>query len=73
MEVVWNGNVNKIPFEVVGIGDTFIYNAEVYMRITNIYNQTDRIVNAVSIEDGIVVNFYDDEYVTPIKGKFIMD
>ena len=73
MEVIWNGNVNKIPFERVDIGDTFIYNEDIYMRITSVCNQEDRIVNAVCIEDGIVVNFWDDEYVTPIKGKFIMD
>ena len=73
MEIVWNGNVNKVPFKSVNIGDTFIYNADIFMRIASICNQEDRIVNAVCIEDGIVVNFWDDEYVTPIKGKFIMD
>lgn len=73
MEVIWNKNINKVPFEVVDIGHTFIYNEEIYIRITNIPTCADRIVNAVSIEDGLVVAFYDDEYVTPIEGKFIMD
>lgn len=73
MEIVWNGNINKIPFEAVDVGDTFIYNEEVFMRLTNICNGENKIVNAVDIENGIVVTFYDDEYVTPIEGKFIMD
>ena len=73
MKVVWNGNVNKVPFEKVDIGDTFIYDEEVFMRIADICVGENKIINAVKIESGIVVTFYDDEYVTPIKGKFIMD
>ena len=72
MKVIWNGNVNKVPFEVVDIGHTFIYNEEIYMRMADVYSN-ERIINAVSLEDGLVVSFYDDEYVTPIDGKFIMD
>ena len=73
MEVVWNGNINKVPFEVVDVGHTFMYNGEIFMRIATIHKIEDVIVNAVAIENGIVVTFFDDEYVTPIKGKFIMD
>ena len=74
MEIVWNGNVNKVPFEYVDIGHTFMHNGDIYMRITNVYDADKNIVvNAVSIANGIVVTFYDDEYVTPVVGKFVMD
>ena len=74
MEIVWNGNINKVPFEVVDLGHTFMYNGDIYMRTTSIYNaDTDIVVNAVNIANGIVVTFYDDEYVTPVVGKFVMD
>ena len=73
MEIIWNGNINKVPFEVVDVGHTFMYNDDIYMSITNILNHEDRIINAVNIKNGLVATFFDDEYVTPVVGKFVMD
>ena len=72
MEIVWNNN--KVPFEIVDVGHTFIYNDDIFMKTTSIYNADDNIVvNAVNIEDGIIITFYDDDLVTPVVGKFIMN
>ena len=74
MDIVWNGNVNKVPFEYVDLGHTFLYNNNIYMRVASVYNGKDEVViNAVNIQNGMVVTFFDDEYIMPIEGKFIMD
>ena len=72
MEIVWNEN--QIHFEYVDVGHTFIYNNSIYMRVTNVYNSYNSIIiNAVNIESGIVSTFCDDDLVTPVVGKFVMD
>ena len=73
MEIVWDRNINKVPFEMVDIGHTFIYNENIYMRTVNICNNADIIVNAVNIKNGFVATFCDDECVIPIEGKFIIN
>ena len=74
MEIVWNVNINKVPFEIVDVGHTFIYNHSIYMRITSVYNSYNSIIiNAVNIKSGVVSTFCDDDLVIPIIGKFVMD
>lgn len=74
MEIVWNDNINKVPFEYVDVGHTFMYNGDIYIKTTSIYNADDNmVVNAVDIESGMVTIFCDDDYITPVIGKFVMD
>ena len=72
MEVV--RNENRVHFEYVDVGHTFIYNNSIYMKINSVYNSYNTIIiNAVNIESGTVSSFCDDDLVTPIVGKFVMD
>lgn len=68
MEIVYNNNINKVPFDEIGEGSVFRYNNILFMKIGTL----DKICNAVRIDNGSCTNFI-NEYVEPIKGKFIMD
>ena len=72
MEIVWD-SINKVLFNKIDIGQTFIYNRNIFMKIRSIYDNENTRKNAINIESGIATTFYDDECVIPIKGKFVMD
>ena len=73
MKVVMKNDINKVSFLSLIIGDVFIYNNILFMKIETSYNATNTIAyNAVRLVDGKITDFL-NEYVTPIDGKFIMD
>jgi hypothetical protein len=65
MEIIYN---NKVPFDVLKEGDVFKYNTILFMKISTL----DKIYNAVRIDNGKCTDFV-NEYVEPVKGKFVMD
>lgn len=67
MEVIYS-NRNKISFGELQRGGVFMYNDILFMKI-----ETPTQKNAVRLDDGRTTDFPNDEYVEPIKGKFIMD
>ena len=73
MNIVWNGNINKVSFLSLIIGDVFIYDDMLFMKIETSFNaNTTSSYNTVRLVDGKLFNFL-DEYVTPTDGKFIVD
>jgi hypothetical protein len=66
MKIVYN-DVNKVSFEDLQLGDVFRYNTILFMKI-----ETSTRKNAVRLDDGRCTDFI-DEYVEPVKGKFVMD
>ena len=72
MEIVWNDNKNTIPFEIVDIGHTFLSRNNVYLKIEPITRKDGINRNAIDIENGKNMTFYDDEYVVPVVGKFVV-
>lgn len=66
MKIVWNNNVNKVPFYEIQGGDVFRYNNILFMKITSMSSF------AVRLDNGKCAQFT-DEYVEPVKGKFVMD
>ena len=72
MEIVWNTN-KKVAFEMVDVGHTFLFGNTVYLKIEPITRKDGTNRNAIDIENGKNIAFYDDECVTPIVGKFVMD
>ena len=70
MKIVWNNNINKTPFANVKEGDTFMFGTSMYIKAIPIGVQN---INAINIENGNSIHFFDDEYVTPVVGKFVMD
>lgn len=71
MEIVWNNNVNKVPFGELKKGNVFSYNTILFMK-TEFIPTNEKIYNAVRLDDGRYADFI-DEYVEPVKGKFVMD
>ena len=73
MKVVMKNNINQVPFASLIIGDVFIYDNTLFMKIEVSFNATNsKVYNTVRLVDGKLINFV-NEYVTPIDGKFIMD
>ena len=74
MKIEYNGK--KISFEKLRQGDVFAYENLIYMKTECIRRHRDSdamdFVNAVNIENGDLIDFM-NEYVEPIKGKFIME
>ena len=68
MEIIYNNNVNKVPFDEIGKGNVFRYNNILFMKISTL----DKIYNAVRLDDGRCADFV-NEYVESVKGKFVMD
>jgi hypothetical protein len=71
MKIVYNNNVNKISFNELKEGDVFKYNDILFMK-TMFIQTKDRIYNAIRLDNGHYTDFV-DEYVEPVKGKFVMD
>ena len=71
MEIIYNDNVNRAPFDELKEGDVFRYNTILFMKIKS-FNACGIIYNAVRLDDGRYTDFI-DEYVEPVKGKFVMD
>lgn len=67
MEIIYNNNVNKVSFIDLKEGDIFQYNTILFMKI-----KTPTKYNAVRLDDGRCTDFI-DEYVEPVKGKFVID
>ena len=67
-------NTDEIPFELIKIGQTFLWGTTVFMRIEPIVvDDDDYTLNAVNIEKGDCIGVYDNEKVTPVKGHFVME
>ena len=71
MEIVYNNNINKVPFSELKEGDVFKYGAILCMKIRS-FCVCGVIYNAIELDDGEHMDFA-DEYVEPVKGKFVMD
>lgn len=71
MKIVYNNNVNKISFTELREGDVFKYNDILFMK-TMFIQTKERIYNAIRLDNGHYTDFI-DEYVEPVKGKFVMD
>jgi hypothetical protein len=71
MKIVYNNNVNKISFTELREGDVFKYNDILFMKTIFIPTK-DKTYNAVRLDNGYHTDFI-NEYVEPVKGKFVMD
>jgi hypothetical protein len=71
MKIVYNNNVNKISFTELREGDVFKYNDILFMKTIFIPTK-DKTYNAIRLDNGHYTDFL-DEYVEPVKGKFVMD
>jgi hypothetical protein len=68
-----NSNLNAIPFEQINVGDVFMIDNDIYMKIAMVKDSVLGVLNAVDICDGCSVLCYDDTMVHPIEGKFVVE
>lgn len=68
-----NSNLNVIPFEQINVGDVFMIDNDIYMKMTMVNDTLLGTLNAVSICDGCSILCYDDTMVHPIEGKFVVE
>lgn len=68
-----NNFLNLIPFEQVSVGDVFMIDNDIYMKIETVNDTLLGVLNAIDIRDGCSVFFYDDSIVHPIEGKFVVE
>ena len=73
MKIVWENNINTVSFTFLIMGDVFIYDDMLFMKIETSFNDTNsKTYNAVRLVDGKLINFV-NEHVILIDGKFIVD
>ena len=66
-------DINTVSFTFLIMGDVFIYDDMLFMKIETSFNDTNsKTYNAVRLVDGKLINFV-NEHVILIDGKFIMD
>lgn len=67
MRVVDKRMETKKSFSSIGLGDTFLYDHELYMKMGPMQSPAGRTVNAIMLGLGNDVRFGDEELVTPVK------
>ena len=67
MKVVDKRMETKKRFSSIGVGGTFMYDHELYMKMAPMQSPAGRTVNAIMLGLGNDVRFCDDELVTPVK------
>ncbi len=68
-----NNFLNLIPFEQISIGDVFMIDNDIYMKMEMVNDTLLGGLNAIDISDGCSVLCYDDTMVRPIEGKFVVE
>lgn len=68
-----NSNLNAVPFEQINVGDIFMIDNYIYMKIEMVKDAVLGALNAVDISDGCSILCYDDTIVRPIEGKFVVE
>ena len=68
-----NSNLNTVLFGQINVGDTFMIDNNIFMKIEDVEDTLIGHLNAVDISDGCSVFFYDDTIVRLIEGKFVVE
>lgn len=67
MKVVDTRSEQRTKFVEIGVGTTFMYDHEIYMKMGTMQSPAGRTVNAIVLRSGNDVRFGDGELVTPVK------
>lgn len=67
MKVVDKRMETKKSFASIGVGSTFLYDHEFYMKTGPMQSPAGHTVNAIMLGFGNDVRFGDEEMVTPVK------
>ena len=81
MKIVDNRKSNDVKFEDLKNGDTFLHAGTYYIKAYyNDFTNADNYKNAfggrasaIDLGDGIIVEFNNNEYVTPLNGHFVIE
>ena len=57
---------NYKPFGSLKVGDCFTDNKDLYIKTPNLYDDYDKLSNAISIDSGSAYQFYDEDNIVSI-------
>ena len=72
MKITRNDNKN-IEFGALTIGDVFLFDSEIFMRIDSIDPEEGDRIDAISLKDGIPASFSFSRKVTKLKAELIVE
>ena len=72
MNIVYNGQQKTHEFREVATGDVFMFKQNLYMRIQNVSSCDGLRYNAVTLKDGFLMMFKNDDNVTDINADLVI-
>ena len=72
MNIVYNGQQKTHEFREVATGDVFLFKENLYMRIQNVISCEGLRYNAVTLKDGFLMMFKNDDNVTDIDADLVI-
>jgi len=72
MNIVYNGQQKTHEFREVATGDVFMFKETLYMRIQNVNSFDSPRYNAVTLKDGFLMMFKNDDKVTDIDADLVI-
>lgn len=72
MNIVYNGQQKTHEFREVATGDVFMFKENLYMRIQNVSSYEGIRYNAVTLKDGFLMMFKNDDNVTDIDADLVI-
>lgn len=72
MNIVYNGQQKTHEFREVATGDVFMFKETLYMRIQNVNSFDGLRYNAVTLKDGFLMMFKNNDNVTAIDADLVI-
>ena len=72
MKIEDNRRIMK-PFMDVDKGEAFMYKGVLYMRTERIFDDVDRLCNAVVIDNGLPISFAENMMVESVDAKLVIE
>jgi hypothetical protein len=73
MKITKKYNDGIVNFSTLEVGDTFMSDNIIYLRIDDIIDQYGELVNAISFDSGDVIGFGDNDRVKVVQTELIVD
>lgn len=72
MNIVYNGQQKTHEFREVATGDVFLFKETLYMRIQNVNSFDSPRYNAVTLKDGLLMMFKNNDNVIAVDADLVI-
>ena len=72
MNIVYNGQQKTHEFREAATGDVFLFKETLYMRIQNVNSFDSPRYNAVTLKDGFLMMFKNDDNVISVDADLVI-